>query len=369
MDTLLEKYRNLLSALEIISKRLKLDDKKVKLKELAIKTENPDFWSDNIAAQKVMKEISLFEKEINSVTELNSKIEENINVINYAREEKIGIDEETNNLLEKEYSDLMKKIEDLEVLVFLSNPYDRGNAIISIHAGQGGTEAMDWAAMLSRMYQRYIESRPEWKYEVLNEVYGEEAGIKEVSILVAGDYAYGYLKGEMGVHRLVRQSPFNADQLRQTSFALVEVIPEIDDSQEIDIKPEDLEVDTYRSAGAGGQNVNKVETAVRIKHLPSGIVVSSQSQRYQAQNKENAMKLLRAKLFQKQKAESDELNQKLKSGLTMAGWGNQIRSYVLHPYKLVKDLRTDFEDTNAEGILDGDLEKFILAELKSDLDK
>jgi len=263
---------------------------------------------------------------------------------------------------EKSYKDVEQLIEKYENLLFLSGEYDKNDVIFAIHAGQGGTEAMDWTSMLLRMYTRYFE-RKNWKFEIIDEVLGEEAGIKSVILNVYADYAYGYLKSEAGVHRLVRQSPFNADKLRQTSFALVEVLPIVEE-KDVSIKNEDLEWQFFRSGGHGGQNVNKVSSAVRLTHKPTQITVTCQTERYQIQNRENALKLLRAKLWQieeqKKQHEYDDLKK-----VKMASWGSQIRSYVLHPYKLIKDLRTKYESSKVENILDGDLDGFIESYLKN----
>jgi peptide chain release factor 2 len=265
--------------------------------------------------------------------------------------------------LEKEYAEVEKTLEGWEFKTLLGGEYDIKGALLTVRSGAGGVDAQDWAEMLLRMFIRYAE-RQGWKTHLLDESRGAEAGIKSATIEIVGTYAYGYLHGEAGIHRLVRLSPFNANSLRQTSFASVEVMPVIDDAEMIAIKPEDLRTDTYRSSGAGGQNVNKTESAVRITHIPTGLVAACQSERSQLQNKEEAMKMLRSKLAQKHIEEQAETKRKLRGDFKSAAWGNQIRSYVLHPYTLVKDHRTDTETSDTEKVLDGDLQIFIESELR-----
>jgi peptide chain release factor 2 len=259
---------------------------------------------------------------------------------------------------------LTKRYEDLEFQLALSGPYDNSGAILSVHAGVGGTEAQDWAQMLMRMYLRWAE-RHDYDIEITNQLEGEEAGIKTVTIEIVGPWAYGYLKAERGVHRLVRISPFDSSARRHTSFALVEVVPVIDDSIEIEIRPEDVKMDVYRSGGAGGQHMQKNSTAVRLTHLPTGVVVTCQNERSQLQNRESAMKVLRGKLFDMQLQKREEEEARLKGKHVEAGWGNQIRSYVLQPYQMVKDLRTDVETGNTTAVLDGEIDHFIQAWLKA----
>ena len=265
--------------------------------------------------------------------------------------------------LDSETKIIETELERREFNAMLSGPYDRGNALLAIHAGAGGTDSQDWAAMLQRMYLRWAERR-NFKTEIIDSTLGEEAGIKSVTITVSGDYAYGYLRSEKGVHRLVRISPFDSNSRRHTSFVMVEVLPQVEDIDNLEINPNDLKIDTFKSGGAGGQSVQKNDTAVRITHIPTGIVASCQNQRSQSQNRDTAMKVLRARLLEvKEKEKADKIDE-LRGEYTKAEWGSQIRSYVLHPYKLVKDHRNNFEVGNAEAVLDGDLDSLIESYLR-----
>lgn len=332
--------------------------KDARREELKQESNRADLWNDPVSAAKILRELEMLEKERAAFDRLGEALGDALELSSLQ-----DLGEETETGLRSDVAVLEKEIGDWEFKSLLSGEHDRGDALLSIHAGAGGSDAQDWAEMLLRMYLRYAEIMG-FRSVVIDESRGTEAGIKSVTIEVSGEYAYGYLKAEAGVHRLVRLSPFNANDLRQTSFALVEVLPVLEDSEEIAIRSEDLRIDTYRASGAGGQHVNKTDSAVRITHLPTNIVASSQSERSQLQNRENAMKLLKAKLWARQLEERDAEKKELKGEHKSAEWGNQIRSYVLHPYTMVKDHRTKTETSNTQKVLDGNIQEFIENELR-----
>ena len=350
-------YSELLKTLKVkmsnITDITKPDEIKKRLEEIEQIQQNPDFWNDAKEAAKVSQEKNKLEKILNVWQEANDALNDAIEYYNLAKAEG---DEETLQMLFEDAQNLKEHIQALEIQIMLSGEHDSNNAIISIHPGAGGTESQDWASMLYRMYLRWAE-RHDFKVEVLDYQPGEEAGIKDVSFIIKGENAYGYLKVENGVHRLVRISPFDSNAKRHTSFSSVMVSPEIDDDIDIEIEDKDIRIDTYRASGAGGQHVNKTESAIRITHIPTNIVVQCQNDRSQHKNKASAMKMLKSRLYEyemaKKQAEIDGIE---KSDI---GWGHQIRSYVLQPYQQVKDTRSNEAFTNVEAILDGDIDKMI----------
>lgn len=327
------------------------------LEELQKQSEEPDLWEEAERAKAVMKKLAALHEQVDDWQRLQQRINDALELAQLD-------DESLRSDLESEVEALEAEVQQRELKVMLSGKYDPGNALLAINAGAGGTDSQDWAAMLMRMYLRWCELH-NYETEILDMTEGEEAGIKSVTIAVNGPYAYGYLRSEKGVHRLVRLSPFDAAHRRHTSFAQVEVMPQVEDDDEIEINPNDLRIDTYRSAGAGGQNVQKNDTAVRITHLPTGIVVTCQNERSQMQNRENAMRVLRARLLEIKREEQERQLAELRGEYVKAEWGSQIRSYVLHPYQMVKDHRTEYEVGNAQGVLNGDLDGFIEAYLRA----
>ncbi len=336
-----------------------LPAKREEIERLRAKAAEPTLWNDPQAAKQLMQRLSRMEDEMSFWEGLRRRIAE-------AQELAELEDEELLPDLLAEAGELEKLLDEGEFRLLLSGPYDRGDAILAIHAGAGGTDAQDWAQMLLRMFLRWAE-RKGYRTEVLDSLAGEEAGLKSATVAIGGPYAYGYLKAEAGVHRLVRLSPFDAAHRRHTSFALVEVWPDLGEEVEVEIDPKDLVIETFRASTAGGQHMQKNETAVRIHHLPSGITVACQNERSQTQNRATAMRILKARLIRLEEEKRRQQIAALKGEHTDAGWGNQIRSYVLHPYQMVKDHRTGYETGNVQAVLDGDLDAFISAYLHRQL--
>ncbi|HJQ13466.1 MAG TPA: peptide chain release factor 2 [Anaerolineales bacterium] len=357
MQDLVNRLQSAQSLTQQLLERLDFASKEIKISEFEKDIEGPDFWGNPSQAQSVMKQYNNVKSEVESWRGFSRRLSDALELAQLD-------DESLRPDLEAEVSAIEAELETRSFTTMLSGKYDRDPAILAIHAGAGGTDSQDWAAMLERMYLRWSESRG-FETELLDITEGEEAGIKSVTISVGGEYAFGYLRSEKGVHRLVRLSPFDAAHRRHTSFALVEVLPQVAmDEAEIEIDPGDIKMDVYRSSGAGGQNVQKNATAVRITHIPTGIVVTCQNERSQTQNREFAMRILRARLLELKQAEKEEERAVLRGEYTKAEWGSQIRSYVLHPYQMVKDHRTEHESGNTQAVLDGDLDEFMEAYLR-----
>jgi peptide chain release factor 2 len=359
MDELVKNIEELQQRVKGAFEFLKLENNKKEIVKLEKITSNPDFWKDQEVAKKISQKLNDLKEEVQAWEKLKKEVEDTLELARLdEKDQTVSLREE----LEKKYNELLAQFKKYEFFVLFSDPQDQANVILSIHSGTGGTEAQDWAEMLLRMYFRFCEKKG-WGVEIIDETRGSEAGIKSVTIKITGRYAYGWLRSESGVHRLVRISPFDAEKMRHTSFALVEVLPEIEDIKEVEIDPKDLRIDTFLSSGHGGQSVQTTYSAVRVVHLPTGLTVSCQRERSQAQNKETALKILKAKILYLQKETRTKEIDKLRAGV-LAAWGNQIRSYVLQPYKMVKDHRTKLETVDTEAVLGGDLEMFMEAYLK-----
>ncbi len=330
--------------------------KEIDLQKLQKESENPNLWNNSNRAKRVMKKLSALQQEISEWRGLEQNVRDTLELAELE-------DEDLRAELKPEVDTMEAEVSRRELAAMLSGPHDQGNAMLTINAGAGGTDSQDWAAMLQRLYLRWAERRG-YDAEILDMTEGEVAGLKSVTIAVNGPMAFGYLRPEKGIHRLVRISPFDSNARRHTSFVQVEVLPQVEDDQEIEINSSDLRIDTFRSSGAGGQNVQKNDTAVRITHLPSGVVASCQNERSQTQNRLNAMRVLRARLLEIRLREQEEKLAKLRGAYQKAEWGSQIRSYVLHPYQMVKDHRTEHETGNTQSVLDGDIDGFIEAYLR-----
>ncbi len=360
LDQIKSELGNLAQPLSELEASLGVSDKEQRIEELRREMEVPNFWDDNERAQKMTKELKDLEDTVNMIGELKTQHSDIGELISMAYEEN---DEAMIPDIQAEFSEFSEKLENLRISTLLSGEYDTCNAILRLNAGAGGTESCDWAGMLFRMYSRYAEKKG-FSVEVLDMLDGDEAGIKSVTFQINGTNAYGYLKGEKGVHRLVRISPFNAQGKRQTSFVSLDVMPDIEEDLDVDINEDDLRIDTYRSSGAGGQHINKTSSAIRITHIPTGIVVQCQNERSQFQNKDKAMQMLKAKLYLLKKEENAEKLSDIRGEVKDIAWGSQIRSYVLQPYTMVKDTRTNQEVAQADAVLDGYLDPFINSYLK-----
>lgn len=346
---------------QILGGPFDLDLKQEMIADFEEKMVSPDFWNDNDQAQSIIAELNVVKSIINQYGKLKQDYEDNEMMLKLAEEEG---DESLAEELATNVAQLLAKIENLELQLLLSKPYDKMNAILELHPGAGGTESQDWGQMLLRMYIRWAEKQG-FKVEVLDYMPGDEAGIKSVTLLIKGYNAYGYLKAEKGVHRLVRISPFDASGRRHTSFVSCDVVPEITEYSEAEIRNEDLKVDTYRASGAGGQHINTTDSAVRITHIPSGIIVTCQTERSQIKNRERAMTLLRSKLYERKIEEQQRKLMEIRGDQMDIAWGSQIRSYVFHPYNMVKDHRTQMETGNIDAVMDGNLDTFIDAYLRT----
>ncbi|NDJ59660.1 MAG: peptide chain release factor 2 [Chloroflexi bacterium] len=351
MENLVAPLEEMHQRIETLMQQLNIETKTQRVNALQAQANDAEFWADPDTAQKTMREISKLKSEIDHWQALASRVDDALELARMAEDE---LAEELNDEVEA----LVPIVERAALQALLSGPYDNEDAIFAIHAGAGGTEAQDWASMLERMYLRWAEQN-NYKVDIIERMEGEEAGIKSVTMNVSGDYAFGYLQSEQGVHRLVRISPFDSASRRHTSFAKVELWPDIQGDIDIEVSEKDLRIDTYRSSGAGGQNVQKNDTAVRITHIPTGLVEQCQNQRSQVQNRDRAMQILKARLFEMERKKQEAELAELKGENVDAGWGNQIRSYVLHPYQQVKDLRTRYEVGNTGAVLDGRLNDFM----------
>ncbi|WP_130859715.1 MULTISPECIES: peptide chain release factor 2 [Gracilibacillus] len=344
---------------------LDLEAKRARIAELDEEMTDPNFWDDQQRAQKLIAESNGLKELVESFDENEESLENAEVSYELVKEEN---DEDLRNDLEQDVQALGEALNRFELFILLSEPYDKNNAMLELHPGAGGTESQDWASMLLRMYTRWAEAKG-FKVETLDYLPGDEAGIKSVTLLIKGHNAYGYLKAEKGVHRLVRISPFDSSGRRHTSFVSCDVTPELDDDIDVDINPEDIKVDTYRSSGAGGQHVNTTDSAVRMTHLPTNTVVTCQSERSQIKNREQALKMLKAKLYQLEMEKQRQEKEALRGEQKEIGWGSQIRSYVFHPYSMVKDHRTDHETGNTQAVMDGELDHFIDAYLRISMNK